>query len=44
VGSNVTNRAASLVNQIQKQILADVAGSDDANGATAQSTQGYRTA
>lgn len=44
IESNVSNRAASLVNQVQKQILADVAGSDDATDATAKSSQGQRTA
>lgn len=44
IGSNVSNRAASLVNQVQKQILADVAASDDAKDATAQSSQGQTTA
>jgi Rod binding domain-containing protein len=44
IGSNVTNRAASLINEIQKQILADVAGSDDAADATARTSQGQTTA
>ena len=44
IGSNVTNRAASLINEIQKQILADVAGSEDAADATARTSQGQTTA
>lgn len=44
IGSNVTNRAASLINEIQKQILADVAGSEDAADATARTSQGQITA
>lgn len=44
IGSNVSNRAASLVNEVQKQILADVAGSDDAKDATAQPSRGNGTA
>ena len=44
IGSNVTNRAASLINEIQKQILADVAGSEDAADATARTSQGHTTA
>ena len=43
VGSNVSNRAAGLVNEIQKQILADVAGSDKATDATVKSSQGQQT-
>jgi peptidoglycan hydrolase FlgJ len=44
IGSNVSNRAASLVNEIQKRILADVAGSEEATNATAQSSQGQQKA
>jgi flagellar protein FlgJ len=44
IGSNVTNRAASLINETQKQILADVAGSEDAADATARTSQGQITA
>lgn len=44
IGSNVTNRAAGLINEIQKQILADVAGSEDAADATARTSQGQTTA
>lgn len=44
IGSNVTNRAARLINEIQKQILADVAGSEDAADATARTSQGQTTA
>ena len=44
IGSNVSNRAASLSNEIQKQILADVAGSDEAKDATAKSSQGQQAA
>jgi flagellar protein FlgJ len=44
IGSNVTNRAASLINETQKQILADVAGSEDAADATARTSQGQTTA
>ena len=39
IGSNVTNRAASLVNEVQKQILADVAGSDEAADAADKSSR-----
>lgn len=44
IGSNVSNRAASLVNEVQKQILADVAGRDDAADATDQSSRRQQTA
>jgi len=44
VGSNVSNRAASLSNEIQKQMLADVAGSDETTDATAKSSQRQQTA
>ncbi len=44
IGSNVSNRAASLVNEVQKQILADVAGSDEAKNVTAKSSQGQQAA
>lgn len=44
IGSNVSNRATSLVNEMQKQILADVAGPDDAAGATDQSSRRPETA
>lgn len=38
IGSNVTNRAASMINQTQMDILADIAGptDDDAGGPTLQ--------
>ncbi|MDF1610121.1 rod-binding protein [Hoeflea sp. YIM 152468] len=44
IGSNVSNRATSLVNEVQKQILADVAGPDDAADATEQSSRRPDTA
>lgn len=44
IGSNVSNRAASMANEIQKQILADVAGSDEAANAAEQSNRRQGTA
>lgn len=44
IGSNVSNRATSLVNEVQKQILADVAGLDDTADATEQSGWRPKTA
>lgn len=44
IGSNVSNRAASLANEVQKQILADVAGSEEAANAAEQSTRRQGTA
>ena len=43
IGSNVSNRAAGLINEIQKQILADIAGSDEAADTTDKSSQGQQT-
>lgn len=43
IGSNVSNRASSLVNEIQMQILADISAADDAadaSGAAAASGRG----
>lgn len=42
--NNLSNRAASMTNEIQKRILADIAGSDDAADSTTQSSQGQHTA
>jgi peptidoglycan hydrolase FlgJ len=36
IGSNVTNRAANMINEFQLQILADVSGSDRSGSATDQ--------
>lgn len=44
IGSNVSNRAASLVNEVQKQILADVAVSDEAAEAADNSSRRQATA
>lgn len=44
VGSNVSNRAASLINEIQTRILADVAGSEDADASSVKPSQGHFTA
>ena len=44
VGSNVSNRAAGLINEIQKQVLADVAGSVETTNQTEKSSQGQQTA
>ena len=41
---NLTNRAASMTNEIQKRILADITGSDEATGTTATSSQGQQSA
>lgn len=41
---NLTNRAASMTNDFQKRILADIAGSDEATDTTAKSSQGHQTA
>ena len=42
--NNLTNRAASMTNDIQMRILADIAGSDEAKDATTKSSQGQHTA
>lgn len=44
MGSNVSNRAAGLINEIQKQILADVAGSVETADQTKKSSQGQQAA
>ncbi|MEM5494488.1 rod-binding protein [Hoeflea sp. AS16] len=44
LGSNVSNRAAGLINEIQKQVLADVAGSVESKDAIEKSSQGQQTA
>ena len=44
IGSNVSNRAAGLINEIQKQILADVAGSVETTDQTEKSSQGQQAA
>ena len=44
VGSNVSNRAAGLINEIQKRILADVAGSVETTDQTEKSSQGQQAA
>jgi len=41
---NLTNRAASMTNDFQKRILADIAGSDDTKDTTATSSQEHQTA
>ena len=38
IGSNVSNRAAGLINEIQKQVLADVAGSVETTDQTEKSS------
>ena len=42
IGSNVSNRAAGLINEIQKRILADVAGSVETTDQTEKSSQGQQ--
>lgn len=44
IGSNVSNRAAGLINEIQKQILADVAGSVETTDKIEKSSQGHQAA
>ncbi len=44
IGSNVSNRAAGLINEIQKQVLADVAGSVETTDQTEKSSQGQQSA
>jgi peptidoglycan hydrolase FlgJ len=44
IGSNVSNRAAGLINEIQKRVLADVAGSVETTDQTEKSTQGPQAA
>lgn len=41
---NLTNRAASMTNDFQKRILADIAGSDDTKDTTVTSSQEHQTA
>ena len=42
IGSNVSNRAAGLINEIQKQVLADIAGSVEPTDQTEKSSQGQQ--
>lgn len=44
IGSNVSNRAAGLINEIQKRVLADVAGSVETTDQTEKSSQGPQAA
>lgn len=44
IGSNVSNRAAGLINEIQKQVLADVAGSVETTRQIKESSQGQQSA
>lgn len=44
IGSNVSNRAAGLINEIQKQVLADVAGSVETTDKIEKSSQGQQSA
>ena len=44
IGSNVSNRAAGLINEIQKQVLADIAGSVETTDQTEKSSQGQQSA
>ena len=44
IGSNVSNRAAGLINEIQKRVLADVAGSVETTDQTEKSIQGPQAA
>ena len=41
---NLSNRAASMTNEIQTRILADIAGSDESNNAATKSSQERHTA